>query len=185
MNKASVIRWVWIAAIYAILGGIIFAVMGLWFEAIYITPPGYSTDAWQTNLNITFMNTLLCSLGLLLLWNILYSMPLLGGRYKGASVYVLLILWLLLHIVASLGMLLLTVLPILVANRAPFWLFFRLLKEWAIAYGGDFLFLHLLPSLLIIPYFLSLTLFSPEIIAPKFAMFNKLRQHIGLKYSKN
>lgn len=184
MKKASVIRWVWVAAIYALFGGIIFAVMGLLFEAIYITPPGYSTDAWHTNLNITFINTLLCSLGLLFLWNALYSMPLLGGRYKGASVYMLLILWLLLHIVASLGMLLMTVLPILVANRAPFWLFFRLLKEWAIAYGSDFLFLHLLPTLLFIPYFLSLTLFGPECIAHKFGLFNKLRQHIGLNYSK-
>ena len=184
MNKASVIRWIWIAAIYAILGGIIFAVMGLWFEAIYITPPGYSTDAWQNNLSITFINTGLCTFGLLILWNVFYSMPLLGGRYKGSGVYVLLIFWIFLHIVASLSMLLLTVLPILVANRAPFWLFFRLLKEWAIAYGGDFLFLHLMPSLLIVPYFFSLTLLGPECVAYKFGLLNKLRQHIGLKYSK-
>lgn len=184
MNKASVVRWVWIAAIYAILGGILFAVMSLWYNAILLPPPGYSAEAWQINLNITFMNTLLCSLILLFLWNILYSMPLLGGRYKGASVYVLFVLWIVLHILASLGMLLFTFMPILNAERAPFWFFFRLLKEYAILNGNDFLILHLMPSLLIIPYFLSLTLFSPEIIAPKFVLFNKLRQKIGLNYNK-
>lgn len=185
MNKASALRWVWIAAIYAVFGGIIFAAMGLWYDSIYLSPNGYSTSVWKANLDITFVNTLLCSLGLLILWNILYSTPLLGAGYKGASVYVLLIIWLILHIVAGLAMLLITVMPILVANRAPVWMIFRLLKEWAIAFGGDFMFLHLMPSLLIVPYFLCLTLFAPECMAYKFGLFNKLRQHIGLNYSRN
>lgn len=184
MKKATTIRWIWIVLVYLVCATVLFFSMNSQFNTINISPSGYSNNAWATNLFGMFINTVAMSFVLVILWNVLYSSRLLGSRYIGHSVYVLMFLWLLLHLVAGIGLLLMAVMPILL-TAGGVEMFLPLLMVWSMGYGDDFVFMHCIPMLMIVPFFLSITLFAPEYIAHKFRLFNKLRQKIGLKYSGN
>lgn len=183
MKKAT-IRWIWIVSVYLVCTVGLFFWMYSMFNTINISPSGYSNNAWFANLFGLFINNVAMSFLLVILWNILYSSRLLGSRYIGHSVYVLMFLGLLLHLAAGVGLLLMAVMPIL-STVGGAEIFLQLLMAWSAGYGGDFVFMHCIPMLMIVPFFLSITLFAPEYIAHKFRLFNKLRQKIGLKYSGN
>lgn len=185
MNIASVKRWGWTLLLYAAAAAALYFVMKDMYEGIGITPSGYQDFTWWMALQSLLINATATSFVLLILWNVLYSYPLLGGGLKGFSVYVWMLVFVVIHLLSSIALLFYTVLPILLTvSDASIPLYARLLLEWDLAYGVDFVALHFLPALLIVPFLLGITFFGPECIAHKF-FFNPIRSKVGLKYVRS
>ena len=172
-------RWLWTAVLYAIV------TLGLWFvmesmyESIGISPSSYSDLAWWIALQNMLFNTVAASLALLLLWNALFSYALLGKGRKGVDVCIWTLVFVALHIAAGIATLFYAVTPILQnASDVSLAMFMRVLIQWNV-YGTDFLMIHLLPSLMILPFLAGILLFGPECIAHKFFP-NNLRRKLGI-----
>lgn len=177
MNCATVKRWLWIVGLYIVTGVALYFLQDKMFQALYISPPGYSISVWWSNVFSMLINTFAASFGLVILWNIIYSSRIFGGGFRGVSVILLHLLWITLHVgvgvlifVNGIGM----VVPTYGGIE-------MLLSAWNLRYGADYILMHLVPMLLIVPFYLSITLFTPECIAHKF-FWNGLRSPLGLKY---
>ena len=169
----SFLRWLYIGILYAVFGiAIFFTMRTILSQNLPNSPFGYSLDSWLGNIYLMFFNTLLISLGLVLLWNVLFSRAFLGSRDIGRGVNILNAVLIGLHVVLSLG---------------SIWF---LLREgdsltWAMALinGSMESFIALLlPILLIIPFVLATRWFAPEIISNQFSVFKRSRPYLGLRY---
>lgn len=165
----AMLRWIYTLILYALVAAPLFLLMDSGLSEAGISPPDYTVASWLLNMRGLFLNTLIGSLALVALWNLLFSWQLLGGRNPRASVNVLHFLFLLLHLFMSFGML-------YVFTASPGVLDFLL--------GSDlsYLALHLLPGLFIIPFFFATRLFGPESAAYRFHVLNRLRPKLGLRY---
>ena len=165
----ALLRWLYTAALYALFYFTFDLLMGSGLRGAGMSPFGYSQPKWILNCHNLLLNTLFGSLALTAIWNLLFSWRLLGGRNPRGSVNVLGSLFLAAHILMSIALLFL--------HTAARGVVQSILTE-----GGSYILWHVMPTLLIIPFFFAVRLLGPESAAYRFRLLNKLRGKIGLLY---
>ena len=123
---------------------------------------------WQFFCSSYAMNCLYISLGFVVLWNLLYSPPLLGRNHENSARGMI---WLfsILHIAA-----LLAYAFYVFTLGAHVW-------SWLIAQPTNLSIMLLLPVLLVIPFYLTSRALAPYRLYNVFPLFSKLRDRLGLR----
>lgn len=168
MGKA-LLRWGYTLLLYLLAAVPLFWLMDSGLAAAGVSPPDYTIASWMQNMRGLFINTLAGSLALTTLWNLLYSWKLLGGHNPKGSINVMNLLFLLLHLGMSVGML-----YVFTANPG--------VQNFLLGSELSYLALHFLPVLFIIPFFFATRLLGPESAAYRFRILNRLRPKLGLRY---
>lgn len=163
----AMLRWLYTGVLYLLFAAGLYFWMDTGLASAGISPEGYMVSTWVENCRAMFINTLIGSVALTLLWNALYSWKLLGGRNPGVSVNILNFFFLLAHLAMSAGVFYLTV---------------RYVLSSLLSLGAGFILLHCIPSLFILPFFFATRLLGPQSAAYRFRVLNRLRAGLGLRY---
>lgn len=131
-------------------------------------PDSVILDEWISFVSAYATNCVFLSLGLLALWNVLYSRALLGRNHE-YSARVIIWVFVGLHVTVQLAY------AVYVFSLASY------IWEWILQQPTGRNLLLLLPQALIVPFYVSLRLFCPFRIYHVFPLFARLRRPLGLR----
>ena len=171
----STLRWVYILILYLCSTAVIFfAMRNLLSNNLSTSPAGYALMDWTNNIYASFVNSLTMSIVLVILWNLLFSRPVLGKHSMRGGVNGLNWLFMLLHLALSVSSI-----GYLVKYNEYTWQWFlnlligeSMMTVVAVA----------LPLTFIVPFFIATRLFAPDVISWRFSVLKPLRPKFGLMY---
>ena len=137
---------------------------------LIMSPDGFSLNTWMSNIRMMFVMTSGGSLALILIWNLLFSRPILGRRGIEVGANLLNAAFLFIHFLGSVASL------YNLLRVEPTWIAAFLLgsKECMIAL--------LLPITLIVAFFLASRFMAPEVISYRFRILKKFRSKLWIRY---